>query len=192
MASTWPRTRSDRAAAVSCSNRDGFRDVRRLRAIERRDVGARQRGERGVVGAQHRRRQVVDAGCLLARHHLVAALADLREPLLEVLGTRLLLVARDLLGDHRGPFLGGAEGEQDMAGAGVEEANARANADGHAPVAGRVHLGDHRDVGAVVDRQMVRLHCAAARALISGVAWETSRLMGWWKCARPNSLRVSS
>ena len=141
-------------------HRDGLGDVRRLRAIERRDIGAGQRGERGIVGAQHRRGKVVDARCLLARHDLVAALADLREPLLEVAGTRLLLVARLLLGDHHGALLGGAEREQDVARAGVEQADARAHADRDAPVARRVHLRDDRDAGAVVDRQMIGLHRA--------------------------------
>ena len=136
-------------------------DVRRLRAIERRDVGAGERGERGIVGAEHRRGQVVDAGCLLARHDLVAALADLREPLLEVLGARLLLVARaSCSAIISGALLGRAEREQHVAGAGVEEADSRADADREAPVARRVHLGDHGDAGAVVDRQMIGLHRA--------------------------------
>ena len=137
-----------------------FRGCRRLRAIEGRDVGAGERSERGVVGAQHRRGQVVDARRLLARHDLVAALANLHEPFLEVLGARVLLVARVLLGDHHGALLGGAESEQDVAGASVEEANSRADSDRDAPITGRIHLGDDRDAGAVIDRQMICLHRA--------------------------------
>jgi len=72
----------------------------------------------------------------------------------------LFVVVTVLLGNHHGALLRRAEGKQNVPRAGVEQPNARADADRHAPVAWRIHLRDDRDAGAVIDRQVIRLHRA--------------------------------
>src|ERR1700735_3013430 len=79
---------------------DRLCDIRRLRAAQRRDVGASQARQSMAVRADNRRREIIDPGGLTARHDFVTALADLRETLVQIVGSVEVVARALVLGDH--------------------------------------------------------------------------------------------
>ena len=112
-------------------------------------------------GPKIRHREVDDACDLLARHRLVALAANLAEPGLQHSG-ELVAPLLALVLEHERAFLIAGKGKEDVPGARVDEADARAHPDRHVPVARAIDLGDDDEDVAVVDDKMHA--CSASRA----------------------------
>src|SRR5690606_26227802 len=117
----------------------------------------RERGDCFSIRPEHGGGQVEDTRRLSARHHFVAADADLVEPFEEFLWQLRLLVAPRVLGYHHLPLLRRAKGEQNMARTRIEQADMGTDADGYAPIARRFLLGDNDGGTAIENDELVCL-----------------------------------
>src|SRR6202453_4230193 len=107
---------------------DRLGDIRRLRAAQRRDIWASQARQSMAVGAENWRRQIIDSCGLTARHHLVTALSDLYETLVQILGSVEVVARALVLGDHQRTFFDRAKSQQHVTGTRIEQADLGADA----------------------------------------------------------------